>query len=773
MSDKRNAAGGATPAASDGVGYAQGEHNPPAPVGTSNTPVPASTYADAAHPYRTDGWPCVLPLPPGAKTPPPSGFTGWPGVDTSGADIAELAEVPRYQGTAQTALRMPPTVIGIDVDHYAAKRGGATLAEAVRQWGPLPAGPWSSARDDGTSGIRFFRVPAGTVLRTVLGFPALGLGDVEIIQRHHRYAVVWPSVHPATGAPYTWRGTAGPGLGPRVDELPELPAAWVEGLRNDDARPGRHAADDTAVRRFLAQHAEGRRPWTGVLTAFRRAVERGSRHDAVVAAACMAAREAGAGQYPAQGVHDALGAAFWDAVAGDGSRTEATAAAEYAGAWCWAVGQLDGLGREDVQALTADARRPKPEPGASGGFFWRDEPWPIVPGATAVAERPAEPRVELRVLEGGEGAPKPFRRLRVITASAVRPKVARWLWEPEEGYGRIPLGELSVVAGRGNVGKSPFCLWCAARLTRGELPGAHHGAPVDVLIYASEDSLEHTIVPRLMAAAADLDRVHFLAGTESDADPDMPLSWTTDLPLIEDEVVARGAAALIIDPLVDVHRAGANTDRTDEVRDGLRPLVNMAHRTGCSVLGIAHWNKKVTGDLAALLSGAHGLRDLARSVLAFVQSPDGSKVLGQDKNNLGRAGDEMPRLTYAMRSVMVPIDGELVSTPAFEITGETEATLSDLVTGGGGEPAAADLPADLVWLFERIAEVHPLPIHTSTLRDEVAARDIGTWDAVSRRLRKTRLVVPRREGGAVPVHVWVLTEEGARRAGLPGVNASE
>jgi hypothetical protein len=312
-----------------------------------------------------------------------------------------------------------------------------------------------------------------------------------------------------------------------------------------------------------------------------------------------------------------------------------------------------------------------------------------------------------------------FRRLRVLTASDITPKVARWLWEPEPGYGRIPLGELSVIAGRGNVGKSPFCLWIAANLTRGTLPGAHHDTPADVLVYASEDSREHTVVPRLIAAGADLNRVHFLAGTESDVDPDMPLSWTTDLPLIEQEITKRHAVALVIDPLVDVHRAGANTDRTDDVRAGLRPLVATAHRTRCTVLGIAHFNKKITGDLAALLSGSHGLRDIARAVIAFVKGPDGHFVLGQEKNNLGRSGDDIPRLTYRMQPVMVPIDGEQVSMPAFEITGECDATLSDLLVGGNDQNNQGQLPADLVWLFDLIRTAHPYPIQAAKLRADV------------------------------------------------------
>ena len=190
----------------------------------------SSPYADGYLLYRHAGWIGTLPVPARQKTPPPDGFTGWDGYYPSGADVHAFTEEPRWSG-ANLVLRMPPTVIGLDIDAYPPKTGAATLTEAQRRWGPLPAGAWSSARDDGESGIKFFRVPDGTVLQTVIGFPELGIGHIDVIQRHHRYAVVWPSIHP-TGALYTWRGAEGEVLAepPSPDDLPPLPEAWLRAL---------------------------------------------------------------------------------------------------------------------------------------------------------------------------------------------------------------------------------------------------------------------------------------------------------------------------------------------------------------------------------------------------------------------------------------------------------------------------------------------------------------------------------------------------------------
>ena len=207
------------------------------------------TFATGMVPYFRAGWAGVIPVPPEAKWPPPAGFTGAAGADPTPEQLIMWATTG--YGNHSVALRMPEGVIGVDVDDYTksdtVKAGGATLATKIEQWGPLPATWVSTARGDdrgpGTSGIRFFRVPAGRYA-TVLG------ADVEVIQRHHRYAVVSPSTHPGAGARYRWYrpdGTpAAEGEVPTPADLPELPLAWVDGLRANATAAGPPAADPSS-----------------------------------------------------------------------------------------------------------------------------------------------------------------------------------------------------------------------------------------------------------------------------------------------------------------------------------------------------------------------------------------------------------------------------------------------------------------------------------------------------------------------------------------------
>ena len=192
-------------------------------------PEPTLGYADAAQVYWDKGWRGVLPLNRGAKWPPPKGFTGYDGRDPSYADVLQWSEL---YPSGNICLRLPDGVIGIDVDAYGAKTGAAAFAEAVRRWGPLPNGPQSSSREDDTvSGLRLFRVPPGTLLEDVVVFSELAIGDIEVIQRHHRYVVCWPSIHPE-GRSYWWRNASGQLLGiPEVSEIPDLPQPWLDGLK--------------------------------------------------------------------------------------------------------------------------------------------------------------------------------------------------------------------------------------------------------------------------------------------------------------------------------------------------------------------------------------------------------------------------------------------------------------------------------------------------------------------------------------------------------------
>jgi hypothetical protein len=175
-------------------------------------------YADVWQDYVAAGW-TPTPLPRGKKHPPQAGVTGDPArsYQPYPRDYREWA---REYPDGNVMLVMPEDVVGIDVDVY--HGGDKTLDELVRAHGDLPISPETTSRDDG-SGIGFYRVQPGTRLRGVAG------PGIECIQQHHRYAIVWPSVHPE-GRMYRWWLGDTPTNIPRVQDLPWLPDEWLKAL---------------------------------------------------------------------------------------------------------------------------------------------------------------------------------------------------------------------------------------------------------------------------------------------------------------------------------------------------------------------------------------------------------------------------------------------------------------------------------------------------------------------------------------------------------------
>ena len=237
-----------------------------------------SGYGDAAPLYWQAGWRSPLPLPPNTKKSPPAGWTGYSGATPSYPDIAAWCE--QHAG-GNLALRLPDTVIGIDVDHYDDKHGGDTLTHAGQLWGELPPTVRTTSRTDEHSGIRLYRVPASTRLRTVLDFPDQNLGDIEIVQHFHRYAIAWPSIHP-NGRQYRWIWPDGRETDqiPAIDDLPELPQTWLDALAllADVIELGGKVDTDAALE-HLPQGPPTGRVIDRLTAAIKDLSEGGSRHD--------------------------------------------------------------------------------------------------------------------------------------------------------------------------------------------------------------------------------------------------------------------------------------------------------------------------------------------------------------------------------------------------------------------------------------------------------------------------------------------------------------
>lgn len=260
-------------------------------------------FSQAAQIYRAAGWRGTLPLGNrrGEKHPPPGGWTGHGAPYPSAADVAAWQET---HGDRNIGLRMPPGVLGLDVDAYPGKRGAEELARLESEFGPLPA-TWVSSARPAPSGIRFYRVPE-QLDGCPINWPGEAGKHIEIIQPGHRYAVVWPSTNPhAAGAPYEWRHDDGLGL-PRAGEFPPqpgelaaLPDAWVRGLALAYERSDKAVLGTPAMNTWWEQLRGGatcppvHRVWTKAVEELRDVD--GSRHETARDAVAALVRFGGAG----------------------------------------------------------------------------------------------------------------------------------------------------------------------------------------------------------------------------------------------------------------------------------------------------------------------------------------------------------------------------------------------------------------------------------------------------------------------------------------------
>jgi hypothetical protein len=302
------------------------------------------------------------------------------------------------------------------------------------------------------------------------------------------------------------------------------------------------------------------------------------------------------------------------------------------------------------------------------------------------------------------------RTVHLTRASTIVMRPVRWLWT-----NLLALGSFALLGGREGIGKSICAYTVAASVTRGTLPRACCGTPRAVIVAATEDSWEHTIVPRLMAAGADLERVYRVDVVTADA-IDSALSLPRDMPAVGSASRDVNAALLILDPLLSRLEGNLDTHKDADVRRALEPLASLADAAGVTVLGLIHVNKSTSTDPLNTLMASRAFAAVARSVLFVMTDPDDEKIrlLGIAKSNLGRIdvptqsfqivpacvahtaeGDvwtgKLEWLGESTRSIREATEAAAASSGDRSATSEAGDWLHDYLTGEGGRADWADI----------------------------------------------------------------------------------
>ena len=311
-----------------------------------------------------------------------------------------------------------------------------------------------------------------------------------------------------------------------------------------------------------------------------------------------------------------------------------------------------------------------------------------------------------------EGAPAT--RLLTELAASLVPERLEWLWPP-----LLSLGNLSLLVGDPDSGKSLLALDIAARVTRGaEWPGGGAGLRGDVLLLAREDDHARTVRPRLEAAGADFGRVHILNGVESAKgqaafslarDHRALAAWLGEWPQ---------ARLLVLDP---VAAALDRAPREAETRALLESYADLAQQARIAILGIVPLGKALRGRMLYRASAGLAFAAAARHVYAAGrdQAQPSRRLLVRVKNTLSAEqsgfGFTIAELPAGHPAIVweekpVAISAEAALQPPEDVVARAERTEAEH------------------WLLERLANG---PLTSQMLRNLAPYAKIG-WRSIER-----------------------------------------
>ena len=307
----------------------------------------------------------------------------------------------------------------------------------------------------------------------------------------------------------------------------------------------------------------------------------------------------------------------------------------------------------------------------------------------------------------------------IISFARIQRRNVRWLWPK-----RLAAGKVTLLAGRPGCGKSYLtCDW-AARLSRGaDWPDGERGEVGDTLMVCSEDDPSDTLLPRLEASAAVLERVHCLVAPAAAATRTL-----ADIAGVIQSAAQRmpDLRLVVIDP-ISTYLGGVDTYRDVEVRESLLPLAEAIATTDLACLLVTHTRKggASTGqtDLDDAVLGSRGFVGLSRMVIHAVPDEDAQRLVSGKANICAPASELRYRVT----------DGGVEY-----LTGELD--------GASGEDAE-----ELRLLDELFG--HRLEATADELRDAAEASGLG-WARVRGLLERLGLRPTRRAGG------WVYIRRG-------------
>lgn len=421
-----------------------------------------------------------------------------------------------------------------------------------------------------------------------------------------------------------------------------------------------------------------------------------------------------------------------------------------------------GIEPEEVMQQALDwNKRCRPPKGAAGirksvkAIINRDR------GGEAASAMPVQ--VTLKELPSGStiaqpAAAKAKEILITRRASDIKPQILKWLWQ-----NHIQLGAVNLIAGPEGKGKSLIAVDIAARTSTGSAwPDGSACEGGRVLYCSAEEDIEAVVVPRLMAAGADLSRIEIVDGLGSStdegkviADVDLKKCLPAVYAKLKDIGEGEPFKLCIWDTFQSVCLTADHKSNTEQ-KAIVQPLQAIADELGVAMICIEHHNRGGLGrgnPDSAILGG--GLTRTARVIWHVIEDPESPETIRLfipgKMNNCSKAEDLGWRFTF--EDVERCIEGQQVTLPRVEWIEAAGVTIHEVqakVNGeaGAGVDAKGQFAAAVEWLRENLTEPTPAAVMEEGFKSE-------GFSKTTMKRAKDHLVIKSKRNPEGPGWLWM------------------
>jgi len=295
---------------------------------------------------------------------------------------------------------------------------------------------------------------------------------------------------------------------------------------------------------------------------------------------------------------------------------------------------------------------------------------------------------------------------KVLELDQVTPEPIKWLWP-----GPIAFSIAAIVS---NGGQWPF--------------SQHQAEPGHVIILTAEDDPKFTLVPRLMAADADLTRISVIQSVQrvqEDHVIDAPLLLSQDMHQLHGVLDQYpDTRLLIIDPL-SAYLGVKDSHRDSDVRQVLGPLTDLAAKHEVSILGITHLNKAAGHSAIARFMGSTGIIAAARAAFLATRHDDELMLLPV-KSNV--APGDIGGLIYQIKGATIAGD---IETARIEWIGQTDVDANEVVSQQQARTRSPKLIDAMDFLEDQLSNGPKRQVEI-----EKAATPVGHTEGTLKRARK-------------------------------------